>query len=405
MPALPPVVDRKLRILHVLRAPVGGLFRHVLDLARAQVARGHAVGLVLDSRTGGSTAARVLADLEPQLALGIRRIPMRRNPHPSDLTALFKVLAAERATRPDVVHGHGSKGALYARAVTALPGHHAPAIRVYTPHGGSLHYAPGTLLHALYMRVERWMSHRSDLILFESAYIAECYRVSVGNPPCQCRVVLNGLGTPEFEPVRPDAGAADFVYVGELRAAKGIDILLEALARAGAATGQRPRLTLVGSGPDRDALGSLAKGLGLNGQIMFAGAMPAREAFALGRVLVMPSRAESLPYVALEAVAAQVPIIATRVGGVPEILGPGRSRLIPANDCTALRDALLDRLATDDVVLYREAASLAAHVGARFRVEAMADGVLAGYRDVMATKAAAGATVLAGTLHLNGSRF
>ena len=102
--------DAPLKILHVLRAPLGGLFRHVVDLTREQIARGHSVGLITDSLTGGETAAAILAGLEPGLKLGITRIPIQRNPHWSDIPALAHVLGRIRKTRPDVVHGHGSKG-------------------------------------------------------------------------------------------------------------------------------------------------------------------------------------------------------------------------------------------------------------------------------------------------------
>ena len=71
---------RPLNILHVLRTPVGGLFRHVLDVTRGQIARGHKVGLVMDSSTGGAAADAVLRELEPALALGLTRFPMRRAP-------------------------------------------------------------------------------------------------------------------------------------------------------------------------------------------------------------------------------------------------------------------------------------------------------------------------------------
>ncbi len=382
MPELPQGRHRKLKILHVIRAPVGGLFRHVLDLAREQAARGHSVGLIADSSTGGPTADRVLAELT--LTLGLRRFPMRRNPHPSDVPALFKMLVAERSLRPDVVHGHGSKGALYARAVAALPGHHALAIRAYTPHGGSLHYAPGSALNAVYMGIERWLARRSDLILFESAYIEARYKAMVGQPPALSRIVLNGVSDQEFEPVVPVSNAADFVYVGELRAAKGIDVLLRALASTREALTRPVRLVLVGAGPDRAVLDSLARDLGLAQDVTFAGPMPARQAFALGRVLVMPSRAESLPYVALEAAAAQVPIIATRVGGLPEIFGPFSSRLIAAGDWEVLRDALLAQLAMGADRQHREAQVVAAHVHARFRIGTMVDGVLAGYGEAIA---------------------
>ncbi len=80
-----------LRILHVLRAPVGGLFRHVLDLSREQVARGHHVGIIADSTTGAEAAEREFARLEPLLALGLLRAPIRRLPHFSDIEAYLAV--------------------------------------------------------------------------------------------------------------------------------------------------------------------------------------------------------------------------------------------------------------------------------------------------------------------------
>src|SRR5688500_8964034 len=68
-----------LNILHVFRAPVGGLFRHVVDLARGQIARGHNVGLIADSTTGGTRADEVFAELAPRLALGISKFPFPRH--------------------------------------------------------------------------------------------------------------------------------------------------------------------------------------------------------------------------------------------------------------------------------------------------------------------------------------
>ncbi len=144
---------RSLKIIHVLRAPLGGLFRHVLDLAREQIARGHQVGLITDSLTGGDRATATLNELAPSLALGLSRIPMHRNPHYSDIAALAHVIKRVKNANPDIVHGHGSKGALYARA-PALIGFRGNSIRAYTPHGGSFNYNPGSALHKLYMAVE-----------------------------------------------------------------------------------------------------------------------------------------------------------------------------------------------------------------------------------------------------------
>ena len=67
-----------LNILHVLRAPLGGLFRHVVDLVQGQAARGHRVGLIVDSTTGGARAETALAALSPHLALGVQRVAISR---------------------------------------------------------------------------------------------------------------------------------------------------------------------------------------------------------------------------------------------------------------------------------------------------------------------------------------
>jgi Glycosyl transferase 4-like domain len=95
--------DRSLRILHVFRAPLGGLFRHVIDLTRAQAARGHAVGIFCDATTGGARANAVLEDLSPLLALGLTRVKMHRNPHWTDLSALLALDRACRDLQPDVM--------------------------------------------------------------------------------------------------------------------------------------------------------------------------------------------------------------------------------------------------------------------------------------------------------------
>ena len=100
---------RSLRVLHVLRAPVGGLFRHVVDLARGQVARGHAVGLIVEADPGSQQAEATLEALRPDLALGLTRIPMSRHIGWSDLGAARHV-AREAKTSLDVLHGHGAKG-------------------------------------------------------------------------------------------------------------------------------------------------------------------------------------------------------------------------------------------------------------------------------------------------------
>src|SRR5947207_2796899 len=127
---------RPLSILHVLRAPVGGLFRHVIDLARGQAERGHRAGLLVDSATGGKRAEAVLSAVAVELVLGVTRLPMSRHLGARDVSAVRGVRRRIAEIGADVVHGHGAKGGAYAR----LAG--AGALRVYTPHGGTLNFDP-----------------------------------------------------------------------------------------------------------------------------------------------------------------------------------------------------------------------------------------------------------------------
>ncbi|MGB8278491.1 MAG: glycosyltransferase family 4 protein [Methylovirgula sp.] len=383
--------ESKLRILHVLRAPLGGLFRHVVDLTYEQVARGHAVGLVTDSTTGGENAAATLGRLEPLLELGLLRLPMRREPHIGDIATALQIALHTRKLDVDVVHGHGSKGGVYARAPGFMPGFRGP-VRAYTPHGGSFNYRAHPSVEAAFMAVERLLVHATDIFLFESAFIGNRFREKVGEPRRLIRFVANGLKPPEFAPVVPNADAAEFLYVGELRAAKGIDTLIDALALVvsrrsqGSGEDKPPRLILVGTGPEERDLAEHAISRNVRHLVTFPGALPAREAFKLGRILVVPSRAESLPYIVLEAAAAQVPMVATNVGGIGEIFGPYRDRLIPCDNPEILATSLEATLARPCIELQSEATQLAAFVATKFTIDAMADAVLSGYAEAIARR-------------------
>ncbi len=371
-----------LKILHVFRAPLGGLFRHVVDLVSGQVARGHQVGIVADATTGGTRAEETLGKLAGGLALGVTRVPMRRHIGLSDILVTHHVNQRIVKTAPDVVHGHGAKGAAYARL--AAPRH--PAIRAYTPHGGSLLYRPGTLGSRFYVTLEWIMRGRTDLFLFESAYGLELYKQKVGAPNGVVRVVHNGIGPADFEKIPPAPEATDIVFIGELRSVKGVDILLDAIG-ALHAKGLRLGAAIVGDGPDRLALQQHAKRLSLDSYVRFYGPMPARQAFALGRLMVVPSRAESLPYIVLEAAGAGIPLITTNVGGVPEIFGPMTDRLIPSENVPALAQAI--EVAVNDIPAMQNAATkLRDRVASAFSVDGMVEGVLAGYREALKQRAA-----------------
>ncbi len=125
-----------MKILHVFRTPVGGLFRHVRDLARGQCELGHEVGIICDSTTGGKVAAELLERTLPFCSLGIERIGISRLPGLGDLSATKTTREHAQKLAVDIIHGHGAKGGLYGRLAARALG--IPS--VYTPHGGSLHY-------------------------------------------------------------------------------------------------------------------------------------------------------------------------------------------------------------------------------------------------------------------------
>jgi glycosyltransferase involved in cell wall biosynthesis len=368
--------NRPLRILHVLRSPVGGLFRHVVDLSRAQAARGHQVGIVADLMTGGARAEAAFAALAQDLALGLTRVPMSRHIGLSDLSAQRHVAGRARQADVDVLHGHGAKGGAYAR----LAGN--GRIRVYTPHGGSLHYNRGSPVGFLYLALEQVLMARTELFLFESRYGRDAFTAKIGTPNSPVRVVHNGVTAEEFTAVTPAEDATDIVFIGELRLLKGVDVLLDAIARL-ALAGRKVTATIIGDGPDAAAFRQQAAHLGLSGAVRFLDPMPARAGFMLGRLMVAPSRAESLPYIVLEAAAAAIPLITTDVGGIAEVFGPQSARLIPPADPAALAHAIAAALA-DPAALRNETLTLRARVEAEFSAEVMADGVLAAYREALA---------------------
>lgn len=365
-----------LNILHVFRAPAGGLFRHVADLAAGQAAAGHNVGILCASDGASAAAQMRLKALEPRLALGLHRIAIARGPHPGDLFTAGAVRALQAETPLHIVHGHGAKGGLIARLASRLPGTRV----LYTPHGGSLHYEKGTFAGGLYLAVEKLLKHRTDAFVFESAFARDAYLSKVGAPSCETAVVHNGVGEADFRPLTTPRPEFDVAFVGELRLLKGVDVLLDALA----ILRDRPvSAIMAGDGPDAAHFRTRACELGLAPHVSFPGEAPARDVFARARLLAVPSLAESLPYVVLEAAAAGVPIVATRVGGIPEIFGSQGTRLIAPGDSHTLADAIRNTLDAREKTA-ADARALRTDVAARFSVGHMVEGVEQVYRRLLA---------------------
>jgi glycosyltransferase involved in cell wall biosynthesis len=216
----------------------------------------------------------------------------------------------------------------------------------------------------------------TDGLIFESAFAARVYKDRVSATDVPKRIIPNGLQPDDF--IRPDpiSDATDILFIGELRDIKGVDVLLEALSVLNKS--RRVTATIVGAGPDEVELESLSAALGLDDVVNFTGALPARDAFKLGRIMVVPSRAESFPYIVLEAAAAGLPLIATSAGGIPEIVYGTDTALIEPGATQPLVDAL-NAVLDDPEAATARAKILRANVAEKFTVETMTNAVLGFY--------------------------
>ena len=257
-------------------------------------------------------------------------------------------------------------------------------IRIYTPHGGSLHYPLDTFKGAFYSLLERALMNNTELFLFESAFARDTYQRTIGIPKGLVRCVFNGVTADEFDPIVKAADATDVVYVGEFRHIKGADLLIDAVARLRAG-GKPVTLTLGGDGEEMDALKAQVQKLGLTEAVRFIGHVKARYGFSKGGLLVVPSRGDSMPYVVIEAAAAGIPMVAAKVGGIPEIFGPHTDALFAPSNADAMADAIKTALA-DPAAAQERAKALRERVLLHFSQNAMVEGVLAGYRDAFADR-------------------
>ena len=189
---------------------------------------------------------------------------------------------------------------------------------------------------------------RADRITAVSRVTATRVLEIAGISPCRVRVIPNGIDY-AFWSAASDTrgrGAPVVLTVGRLDPVKGHDVLLRAFARL---LDNLPdaRLVVVGGGGGRGQLERLAGDLGIRASVEFTGELHAEG--VRGRMrgadcFVLPSRSEGWPLAPLEAMAAGVPVVATRVGGVPEIVQPGTGLLVPPEDPVALAAALVSVL-------------------------------------------------------------
>jgi glycosyltransferase involved in cell wall biosynthesis len=227
--------------------------------------------------------------------------------------------------------------------------------------------------------------NNTDLFLFESAFARDTYQRTIGTPTRGLvRCVFNGVTADEFDPVVLASDATDIVYVGEFRHIKGADLLIDAVARL-RADGKPVTLTLAGDGEEIGSLEAQVRKHSLAEAVRFIGHVKARYGFSKGKLLVVPSRGDSMPYVVIEAAAAGVPMVAANVGGIPEIFGTHTDALFAPNMVGAMADAIEAAL-DDPAAALARARSLRERIFMHFSQKAMVEGVLAGYSGAFADR-------------------
>ena len=332
-----------LSILHIAApGPVGGLERVLQALPIGQRKRGHRVRVALVVRAAEERDGFVA----PLLAAGVE-VDMLRLPARAYLQErrLIRELCAR--FRPDVVHTHGYRPDVLDAGIARSMG--VPTVT--TVHGSSRTRG----LVRLYELVQFAMFRKFDAVVAVSRPLVRSLS-RCGVPSHRIHVVPNGWDgcAPAWDrPVARQALGAPvdrflIGWVGRLIPVKAADVFLRALAELG----DMPwSAAVVGDGVERCRLERLAGTLGLGSRVTFHGKVDdAARLFPAFDMFVLSSRTEGTPIVLFEAMAAGVPVVATAVGGVPDVVSCTEALLVPPQDPVALaqaiRTALLDPGAT-----------------------------------------------------------
>jgi len=337
-----------MKVAFVLGTSTGGTARHVRMLAGGYAARGVAAEVFGPAQTDRDFGFSAQAGFTP-VEIADRPRVLR------DLRAIARLRRLIRAWRPDVVHAHGLRaGALTAIALTFVRPdvyHPRPALVV------TVHNAPaaGGVTGAIYRVLELIVARTADSVLCVSPDLEERMRASGARRVGRALVPADAVPVPQDAGRRRAAatgnvsaetrvvsfagpGRPTVLAVGRLAAQKGFGTLLDAAA-SWRDMRPEPLLVIVGDGPLEAGLTSQAARLKLD--VRFPGHrddVPALLASAA--VFVLPSMWEGQPLILQEALRVGVPIVATRVGGTPELTGEDAALLVPPGEVARLADAV-----------------------------------------------------------------
>ena len=332
-----------MKLALVLGTSTGGTAGHVKMLAAGCAARGLTVEVFGPAQTdgdfafGAGTALVHFAAVE----IGERPRPLR------DLQAIASLRRLIRGGRPDVVHAHGVRAGALAAIAVAFIRRPAPRPALIV----TVHNAPpaGGVNGAIYRVLELIVARSAASVLCVSADLEDRMRAAgarrVGHAvvPAVRLQLTDDVSAETRARIRAEfragSGQAIVLAVGRLAAQKGFDLLLDAAAYWGDIQPE-PLLVIAGAGPLAAELESRAASLGLT--VRFTGHRADVPGLLAGAdVFVLPSVWEGQALILQEALRAGVPIVATRVGGTPELAAEDAAILVPPGDARCLADAVL----------------------------------------------------------------
>jgi glycosyltransferase involved in cell wall biosynthesis len=348
--------------MHVTSPAVfGGLERVVLALAAGHQRRGHQVSVTTVLGRGASAAHPLVAALRAA-AVPVDTIEVSTRAY---LEERRRVAALLRERRCDILHTHGYR----CDVVDGAAGRRVGIATVATVHG----FTGGGWKNRLFEYLDRRALRRIDAVVAVSR--AQMAQLRGAGVPDHSLVHIANAWSPDGRTMARDAARAALglpgdavviAFVGRLSSEKGADLFLAALARLR----ERPWLAVViGDGQDRQALEAQATAAGVGDRIRWLGIVrDAGRLFAALDVFVLSSRTEGIPIVLFEAMAAGLPIVATRVGGVPEVVSEREALLVPSEDPRALAGAIAQAL-DDPAAATRRAQAASEVLASRFALD------------------------------------
>ena len=385
----------RIKIVRVIaRLNMGGPALHVAYLTAGLRERGYDTTLVAGSLARGEDSMAFVADARDVQIVRIDELGREISPL-RDFVATLRLARLIRRERPDILHTHTAKAGTIGRVAALLAGRRGPPIVVHTFHGHVLRGYFGPLRSRFFRLLERWLAARTTALIAVSPQVRDDLVALGVAPPERFVVVRLGIELEErvaaghdgraesrrYLGIEPDRFAVG--WIGRMTAVKRTDDVLVAFKRL-REEGIDAVLCMVGDGPDRPELERRAHELGVVRHTLFLGYQADVAPFyAAFDALVLPSSNEGTPVSAIEALAAGRPVVATRVGGVPDVVQEGRDGFLVDPGATDDLAERLTRLARDPDLRERMGAAGRERVLPRYAVARLIDDVDRLYRSLL----------------------